>query len=82
MYDFIEYKYIFLNIFSDNALVSAGCNHVYLVAFYYEFLNYISFKNVCTVVGYFLPMIIIHTLVLCLEGKSLLRDLLFVDWEI
>ena len=33
--DLIEYEYIFLKIVSDNVLVSASCDNIFLVVFSY-----------------------------------------------
>ena len=41
-----------------------------------------SYKTCCTVVGYFLPMMRIQTLVLFLYGNELFHGLSFVYWEI
>ena len=42
----------------------------------------ISSMNCGTVVGYFLPIMRIHTLVLFISGKERLQGILFVDWDI
>ena len=73
---------VFLNICSDNVLVSAICHGMNSIAFPASCWIDIASRTFWTVVGYFLMMLSIHTLFLFLELKPRFQGLLFFEWYI
>ena len=66
----IEYAYILLNIGSDNVIIYEGCYEMYLVAFTVSYWIDMDYKTCWTVVGSFLKICRIQTLVIFLDWST------------
>ena len=82
MSDLIEEGFILLKICSDNVIISTGCDGMYFVVFSVSSWLGMCSENYWTVVGSFLPMMRIQSLVLFIAVKEKYHGLLFFDWKI